>query len=988
MPISPYSQRRVLSKPGDNAYWIVKGPRRDVQKALLEAGVLDHCAKDLSKNAFYDWTPEEVKTFLKKWPGSTQNLTNVQRTQWIERDWIKPPRRLWSQAAEKNLALCVNKAGEWDLRRGGYVAISHVWSEGIYGDDKNRGIPRYVLDQLFENIKTLDISWIWLDPLAVPGGLLQLSTFEENTKVALINQMATIYERAEFVVVFDALVMNLPSTDPIDVAFALCCGKWRARLWTFQEAKLAYKIVVLTKTGVVDYHELINKLGAMAGFDKQHRRMEATSQATPEQQRLAKGPYFALRYLVRWPDVGTSLVDIVRACTVRDVSYEIDNARALYPSLGLKWTEMTREEGIARIHYSRPEESMQLVLTWGAPRCLEGYAWAPAYLNGLRHHWINGNTWDIRGIRNSWQVFQVRKVLPEFKTTSSSLFGNIAFEIVAEKEGSQRVLASKFWVHESERKEAQEEFLQEVQKGQAYILSRSNGNMGDEMVLFVKRSREDPGEVSVYLTALWTWVGETNGDELSQQPERPDKVELLLKHQSPLSIEDISTDIVSLDYSDVVSPNKTAATAEHLNESALQIAIRTGDLSKVTDTLHKTSKGDLNGVDSMGWNALHTAAYLNFTDVVAILPKKKNWINALTGNRESPLIFACQNNNLEMATELLKRGADSMIYHEGSGNGTSQIQPLQAALQPRNKKIDPALIYLLLENRADPNVLTTQNQWPIFFALQDQLALDHMLKHDADPAVLLPDGASPLTVAAARGWAHAIPMLINAGCPIDILSGGNTALQRAVANQHEKAVNECIKAQANINRVYPNGETAVMLASKLGNYDITKLLLDNGAKLHFRDHENGATALQWAVEGGHARVVKLIIQHLDMGKLEKERRMILRSRTSNGETATDLAKRAGNPAIEKLLEDYGDQKSWGYDTVIHSLVLGVFAGSAGIGWKTTFFFLGKYRKAESIGGMVGFGGMVGICGGVAAFATACIAYPIHQYWLLIKKDLL
>ncbi|KAF4635468.1 hypothetical protein G7Y89_g2619 [Cudoniella acicularis] len=983
MPLSPYSQRRVVSKPGDDAYWIVKGPARDVQEILVDAGVVDLSAKDAARNAFKDWTSEEVRASLKKFDGAIKNLKTVERTQWIERDWIKPPRRLWSQAAESNLALCVNRSGEFDLRMSEYVAISHVWSEGMWGDDKNRGIPRYVLDKLFEHLKPLDVSWIWLDPLAVPGGLLQLSTFEENIKVALINQMATIYERARCVVVMDALVMKMPSTDPFDVAFALCCGKWRARLWTFQEAKLAFKVVVLTGSGVVDYHELVNTLGAMAGFDKQHRKTEGDSDATPDQRRLAKQPYFALRYLVRWPNVGMTLVDLVRACTVRDVSYEIDNARALYPSLGLKWTEMTREEGIAKIYRARKEESMQLVMTWGSPRCLEGYAWAPAYLNGLRHYWISGNTWEVRGIRNSWYTYKVRKLLPDFSTKAGSPFGNMALEI--ETEDPLKVWAGKFWVHESEREEARTGFLEEVEKGQGYIISQEGLGGSSELVLFVKRTKVDANEVSIFLTAFSTWQGETTGEKFSNQPEHPTKVELLLKHQSPLNIEDTSLNLERVDSSEFLAVTKAVKEPEHHNESPLQIAIRSGEIANVVSELKQLGKKGLKATDSEGWTALHTATYLDFTEAVTLLLDKSMWdlwLNRLTTKKESALVFACQNSNLEIATTLIKRGAKVFI------DDVDILQPLQAALQPRNRKANPEIVELILETGGDVNIPNDQGEYPIFFALENPKLLEILLSKGADPVCFLPNGKPPIIVAASYGYAHAIPLLVNAGSPIDILENGYTALERAVRNQNESAVNECIKAQANVNRIFPDGETVIMISAKLGNYEITNLLLKNGARLHFRDKENGATALQWAIEGGHARVVKLFMQHLNTDKLEKDNRMILRSRTRSGDTASDLAKRSGNPDIAKLLENHGDQRGLVFNTTIHVLIFSAFAGSTGIAWKVTAFFLRRYRKTDSVVSMIGLGTGVGVFGLTTTMGAGLSMYVIGMYWDMLHRDLL
>jgi len=43
-------------------------------------------------------------------------------------------------------------------------------------------------------------------------------------KVSLINCLADVYRKAKAVVILDALVLRLQSTDPVETGIMLCCG--------------------------------------------------------------------------------------------------------------------------------------------------------------------------------------------------------------------------------------------------------------------------------------------------------------------------------------------------------------------------------------------------------------------------------------------------------------------------------------------------------------------------------------------------------------------------------------------------------------------------------------------------------------------------------------------------------------------------------------------------------------------------------------------
>jgi len=175
------------------------------QGLVTKYGLSPAVAKNLNKYVFNGpgWNTDVILDFLEKIDGFDGDVTKFQivdrsYSRWIGRrmQWVKPDPELIKQAAIDKKALCVNKDGHFRLLESGFVALSHTWTEGLYADAGNRGLPRHVLDQLFEKLDCIpEAEWVWIDSLAVPGGDRDLSVDDEKIKVQLINNMGVIYKR-------------------------------------------------------------------------------------------------------------------------------------------------------------------------------------------------------------------------------------------------------------------------------------------------------------------------------------------------------------------------------------------------------------------------------------------------------------------------------------------------------------------------------------------------------------------------------------------------------------------------------------------------------------------------------------------------------------------------------------------------------------------------------------------------------------------------
>jgi len=83
----------------------------------------------------------------------------------------------------------------------------------------------------------------------------------------------------------------------------------------------------------------------------------------------------------------------------------------------------------------------------------------------------------------------------------------------------------------------------------------------------------------------------------------------------------------------------------------------------------------------------------------------------------------------------------------------------------------------------------------------------------------------------------------------------------ACQNGSAATIEKLLAAGADANAAVTEGETALMTASRTGNPDAVKILLDHGAAVNAKESWHGETALMWAAAEGHPEAVKMLIEH-------------------------------------------------------------------------------------------------------------------------------
>jgi Heterokaryon incompatibility protein (HET) len=109
-----------------------------------------------------------------------------------------------------------------DVTGKNYIAISHVWSQGL-GNPSSNSLPRCQLLHLFQLIRKISSSepYLWIDTISVP-------VTKEHKKIAL-RTLGQVYRQAHQVLVIDRHLLQV-GTDPYERQIQLRASEWIGRL--------------------------------------------------------------------------------------------------------------------------------------------------------------------------------------------------------------------------------------------------------------------------------------------------------------------------------------------------------------------------------------------------------------------------------------------------------------------------------------------------------------------------------------------------------------------------------------------------------------------------------------------------------------------------------------------------------------------------------------------------------------------------------------
>ncbi len=224
---------------------------------------------------------------------------------------------------------------------------------------------------------------------------------------------------------------------------------------------------------------------------------------------------------------------------------------------------------------------------------------------------------------------------------------------------------------------------------------------------------------------------------------------------------------------------------------------------------------------------------------VEMIAKKSADVNAAEADGSTPLLWAANLNDPDLAVRLLKAGANAKVKNQLGST------PLAEAAFNSNTE----LIKALLEAGADPNGAGPDGQTPLMLVARTA---------NVDAAkLLLAKGANPNATEAQRGqtalmWAAAA----SEGNMMRVLLEGGAMPDAATAVD---LMTPLVSAEPRAQPRSPGGMTAMMFSAREGCLDCVKALLDKGAKIDLADPE-GVTPLITALFNAHFDTAKYMIE--------------------------------------------------------------------------------------------------------------------------------
>jgi ankyrin repeat protein len=260
---------------------------------------------------------------------------------------------------------------------------------------------------------------------------------------------------------------------------------------------------------------------------------------------------------------------------------------------------------------------------------------------------------------------------------------------------------------------------------------------------------------------------------------------------------------------------------------------------------HVTAEGRPKSLDSGGLTPLLYAARENCLACVDVLLRNKADIDLPDPDGVSPLLLAIMNANWDVAKQLIAAGADVNqwdIFGEAplitAVDLRNRIDGGRASIDPLNTARGAAIVTLLLERGADPNMQLffkpanvrgggatfTRGATPLIRAATngDLEAVKILLAHGADATLYMADRQTPIHAAIAGRAPEAqtielIKALQKAGTDVNVVAlvnhpeeiRGGTALHYAVRKRYKEVIKLLASFSIDLNAVDQDGLTAL-----------------------------------------------------------------------------------------------------------------------------------------------------------------------------------
>ena len=284
--------------------------------------------------------------------------------------------------------------------------------------------------------------------------------------------------------------------------------------------------------------------------------------------------------------------------------------------------------------------------------------------------------------------------------------------------------------------------------------------------------------------------------------------------------------------------------------------------------LHEKKHHGKTAYNQLGFKTpFHIAFEEEHYSLAAFLLKAAQGINGLDEQGWTPLMLAIVADDWDMVRELIVDGADIFA-------GYRRSSPIQNALAvAQMMKSEAQLVDIFVEEKGANGVVHTYGETIPFIMWASegeyteivQLLHDHGAELDSEKVMLL--------AMQRKNWKRVLTLIEDEAKLIDVFIA-TKGVDRTIGEIH--------------------GDTLLTLAAQGGHTKVVELLIANNADVNIKD-KVGSTALGLAAEGGHTEIAKLLI---DLGA-------DIHIQNEGGMTALGLAAWEGHTEIAKLLIDQG-----------------------------------------------------------------------------------
>ena len=280
--------------------------------------------------------------------------------------------------------VCLRTSGKGDASKptvtiedsGPYIAISHVWSDGL-GNTVANALPSCQLLRLRRlalgvSVKFCDdVPAIWIDTLLVP-------VEKGREKRMALSQLYNYYQRADNILVLDSdLLKASRECSEEELLTRIYFSTWMRRLWTLEEGILSRdKLVFQFRDGPVPMNSLIESVKTSSNLTRINSQLKSN---------LLKGlPDIANLYR-RPAESNPIIVELLRTLQYRSTTKAIDEPLCIAHILGLDASRLVVIEEVdirmrELLRIFAEEETrfpMGFLFTHEPKLQLDGFRWAP-----------------------------------------------------------------------------------------------------------------------------------------------------------------------------------------------------------------------------------------------------------------------------------------------------------------------------------------------------------------------------------------------------------------------------------------------------------------------------------------------------------------------------------------------------------------------------------------------------------------------------------